>query len=181
MSQHHHLSAKPGHVHLGFWDGTLPPVMTIKSGDRVTIDTLSGEVPDLPDAASGFTLLPEHRDVLVHGLWGPGPHLLTGPIAVEGARKRHVLEVRILDITLRQDWGWNLQLPLHGTLPEDFPSLRRIHVPIDREKGLIRMPWGQALLAAPFFGNFGVAPPREWRRLSSKEPRAFGGNMDNKE
>jgi acetamidase/formamidase len=181
VSRHHHLSAEPGHVHLGFWDGTLAPVLTIKSGDRVTIDTLSGQLLDLPDASSGFTLLPEHRDVLAHGPQGPGPHLLTGPIAVDNARRGNVLEVRILDIKLRQDWGWNLQLPLLGTLPEDFPALRRIHVPIDREKGLVRMPWGQELAVAPFFGNFGVAPPREWGRLSSKEPRAFGGNMDNKE
>jgi acetamidase/formamidase len=43
------------------------------------------------------------------------------------------------------------------------------------------MPWGQELELHPFFGNFGVAPPRAWGRLSSKEPRAFGGNMDNKE
>jgi acetamidase/formamidase len=124
VSRHHHLSAQPGHVHLGFWDGTLAPVLTIKSGDRVTIDTLSGELVDLPEASSGFALLPEHRDVLAQGTWGPGPHLLTGPIAVENARRGNVLEVRVLDIKLRQDWGWNLQLPLRGTLPEDFPALR---------------------------------------------------------
>ena len=40
---------------------------------------------------------------------------------------------------------------------------------------------GQDLPLEPFFGNFGVAPPLHWGRLSSKEPRVFGGNMDNKE
>jgi acetamidase/formamidase len=66
-------------------------------------------------------------------------------------------------------------------LPDDFPELRRIIVPLDRNKNLVKLPWGQELALSPFFGNFGVAPPVGWGRLSSKEPRPFGGNMDNKE
>ena len=77
--------------------------------------------------------------------------------------------------------GLEFQLPLHGTLPEDFPDARLIHVPIDTRNKRARLPWGQELELQPFFGNFGVAPPSAWGRLSSKEPRAFGGNMDNKE
>jgi acetamidase/formamidase len=178
---HHHLPATPKTVRWGYWDGSLPPVLTIHSGDTVTIDTISGEPRDLPDPARGFTILPEHRQVLDAGYEGPGPHLLTGPIAVEGAKAGDVLEVRIRELKLTQDWGWNLQVPLLGTLPEDFPELRRMHVPLDRANNLVRMPWGQELALDPFFGNFGVAPPPQWGRLSSKEPRAFGGNMDNKE
>ena len=177
----HHLPAKPGTVRWGHWDGSLPPVLTIRSGDTVTIDTLSGEPEDLPDAISGFTIVPGHREVLDAGYVGPGPHFLTGPIAIEGAEPGDVLEVRIHEIELRQDWGWNLQVPLRGTLPEDFPELRRLHVPLDRKNNRARMPWGQELALEPFFGNFGVAPPLHWGRLSSKEPRVFGGNMDNKE
>jgi len=178
---HHHLPATPKTVRWGYWDGSLPPVLSIRSGDTVTIDTVSGEPRDLPDPARGFTVLPEHRQVLDAGYEGPGPHLLTGPIAIEGAKAGDVLEVRIRELKFTQDWGWNLQLPLLGTLPEDFPELRRMHVPLDRAKNLVRMPWGQELALDPFFGNFGVAPPPQWGRLSSKEPRAFGGNMDNKE
>src|SRR5882757_9884567 len=178
---HHHLPATPKTVRWGYWDGSLPPVLTIRSGDTVTIDTISGEPRDLPDPAQGFTILPEHRQVLDAGYEGPGPHLLTGPIAVEGAKAGDVLEVRIRELKLTQDWGWNLQVPLLGTLPEDFPALRRMHLPLDRANNLVRMPWGQELALDPFFGNFGVAPPPQWGRLSSKEPRAFGGNMDNKE
>ena len=33
MSRHHHLSAEPGHVHLGFWDGTLAPVSWVERFD----------------------------------------------------------------------------------------------------------------------------------------------------
>jgi len=178
---HHHVPANPNTVHWGYWDSSLAPVLSVRSGDRVTIDTLSGEPADLPGPTSGFSVLSDHREVLTAGRRGPGPHLLTGPIAVADARAGDVLEVRIHEVTLRQDWGWNLQLPLHGTLPEDFPAARLMHVPIDVRNKRARMPWGQELELRPFFGNFGVAPPPAWGRLSSKEPRAFGGNMDNKE
>jgi acetamidase/formamidase len=92
-----------------------------------------------------------------------------------------VLEVRLLDIRFRDDWGWNIQVPWLGTLPEDFPELRRLHIPIDRARNIASLPWGQEIPLAPFFGNFGVAPPPAWGRLASTQPRAFGGNMDNKE
>lgn len=178
---HHHLHATAETVRWGHWDGSLAPALVIKSGDTVTIDTLSGELEDLPDPTSNLEILPGHREVLNVGKAGPGPHFLTGPIAIEGARPGDVLEVRIHEIKLRQNWGWNLQAPLKGTLPEDFPELRRIVVPLDRKRKTAKLPWGQQISLRPFFGNFGVAPAVGWGRLSSKEPRPFGGNMDNKE
>jgi acetamidase/formamidase len=177
----HHLASVPGNVHWGLWDGTLRPALTIKPGDRVVIETLSAEPEDMPDPALGFSIVPGHKEVHEHTFRGPGPHFLTGPIFVEGAEVGDVLEVRLLDIKYRANWGWNLQAPLLGTLPEDFPELRRIHIPLDLARNVARMPWGQELELDPFFGNFGVAPPVSWGRLSSKEPRSFGGNMDNKE
>lgn len=177
----HHLPAIPGNVNWGQWDAALRPALRIKSGDRVVIDTLSGEPEDMPDPALGFTPVPGQQDVFANTFRGPGPHMLTGPIFVEGAEPGDVLEVRLLDIKFRADWGWNIQLPFWGTLPEDFPELRRIHFPVDGARGIATMPWGQELPLEPFFGNFGVAPKPEWGRLSSTEPRVFGGNMDNKE
>jgi acetamidase/formamidase len=177
----HYLPSVPGNVHWGLWDGTLKHVLTIRSGDRVVIETLSAEPEDMPDPSLGFSVIPGHKEVHENTFRGPGPHFLTGPIFVEGAEPGDVLEVRLLDIKYRADWGWNLQLPFLGTLPEDFPELRRIHIPLDLARNVARMPWGQELALDPFFGNFGVAPPTSWGRLSSKEPRSFGGNMDNKE
>jgi acetamidase/formamidase len=177
----HHLRSTPGNVHWGLWDGRLQPILRIASGDRVTIETLSGEPDDIPDPSLGFCVVPGHKEVLEGTFRGPGPHLLTGPIHIEGAEPGDVIAVRVLDLQLRADWGWNLQVPTLGTLPEDFPEFRRIHIPLDRKRNMARMAWGQELPLAPFFGNFGVAPPLKWGRLSSKEPRAFGGNMDNKE
>lgn len=176
----HYLPASSKTVHWGAWDARIPPALSIKSGDSVTVDTLSGEPEDLPDDAD-LIVLDEHRDVLANVQRGPGPHFLTGPIAVEGAEPGDVLEVRIDEIKLRQNWGWNLQLPLHGTLPHEFPEARRLHLPIDMAEQTVTLPWGRRMKCRPFFGNIGVAPPASFGRLSSVEPRVFGGNIDNKE
>jgi acetamidase/formamidase len=178
---HHHLPSTPGNVHWGLWDGSLASVLKIQPGDTVTVDTLSGEPEDMPDPSLGFSVVPGHKEVHESTARGPGPHFLTGPIYVDGAQPGDVLEVRVLDIQYRANWGWNIQVPFLGTLPEDFPELRRIHIPLDIARNIAKLPWGQELTLDPFFGNFGVAPPLSWGRLSSKEPRSFGGNMDNKE
>ena len=49
-----------------------------------------------------------------------GPHILTGPVAVRGAKAGQVLEVRIKKIELNCDWGYNVIRPLGGALPDDF-------------------------------------------------------------
>ena len=64
----------------------------------------------------------------------PG-HILTGPIAVEGAVPGDVLEVDILDVQLRQDWGYNLIKPLAGTLPDDFHETRHPEHPARPRRG----------------------------------------------
>lgn len=176
----HYLAAIPGNVRWGQWDASFEPVLHIRSGDSVVIETLSGEPEDLPPFRR-FTPIPFHDAVLANAPRGPGPHLLTGPIYIEDAVPGDVLEVRLVDIALRSDWGWNLQRPGFGTLPEDFGQLRRIHIPIIQERRVAVMPWGQEIPLRPFFGNFGVAPAHACGPLSSIEPRAFGGNMDNKE
>jgi acetamidase/formamidase len=55
------------------------------------------------------------------------------------------------------------------------------HLPIDRERRVVLLPWGKELELKPFFGVLAVAPPAEWGRITTVMPRAHGGNMDNKE
>ena len=134
-------------------------------------------------AAGGrrFEILADH--LAIHRGLEPrlGAHILTGPIAVEGAEPGDVLEIQILAIEPRQNWGYTRIRPLSGTLPEDFPIRRIWHTRIDRQRGIATVPWGAEIELAPFFGVMGVAPPPVYGAFTSIVPREFGGNMDLKE
>jgi acetamidase/formamidase len=178
MAIHHTLGPTPATVHWGFLDAKIPPRLTIDSGDTVTIETVSGGLTDVGDTS---VMLPHHREICETLKPSPGPHILTGPIAVRGAEPGDALEVHIKAIELTVDWGWNLIRPLRGTLPEDYPDFRCRIIPIDRTAMTAKLPWGPIIPLSPFFGIMAVAPPAKWGLCSSVEPRAFGGNMDNKE
>jgi acetamidase/formamidase len=180
MGSHHVLNATSATVHRGAFDAAFAPVLTVKSGDTVEVTTLSGDSADLPATGSGFTVSAQHREVLDKVAPGEGPHFMTGPIAIDGALPGDELVVEIVKVELAQNWGWNLTRPGKGTLPHDFPALRRIHVAIDQTRGVVTMPWGLELKAAPFFGIIGVAPPPADGRMTSVIPHAWGGNIDNK-
>src|SRR6202051_725805 len=117
MSQHHVVSCRPEHCHWGFFDAALKPVVTIASGDTVTVDCVSGGRDILPTDPN-FEILADHR--AIHGaLTTPrGAHSLTGPIEVAAAEPGDVLQVDILSIECRQNWGYTRIRPLAGTLPE---------------------------------------------------------------
>src|SRR5262245_30532606 len=68
-----------------------------------------------------------------------------------------------------------------GTLPEEFPYYRLIHLELDRERNVAILPSGLTVPMRPFFGQLAVAPPKRFGRQNSKEPREFGGNIDCKE
>lgn len=173
------LEAGPATTHWGIFDAALPPVAEIASGEEITIRTVSGGPDMLP--GPGHHVPPELR--AIHEAGGPvlPGHILTGPVAVAGARPGQVLQVDILDVALRQDWGYNVIRPLAGGLPHDFDRVTRTILPLDAAMMTARMPWGLALPLAPFFGVMGVAPPPGWGRISTIEPRAHGGNLDLKE
>lgn len=177
---HHHLKAGPETCQWGYLDAAAKPVMRIKSGDRVTIDTVSGNAAFLPPRDK-FHVPQELLEIHKHVQPGPGPHILTGPVYVEGAKPGGVLEVRIEDVKCTTDWGLNTIRPLSGTLPYDFPETRSLLIPLDLERMVGKLPWGLDLPLSPFFGIMGVAPPPSWGKVTSIMPRAFGGNLDNKE
>lgn len=176
----HRLSASPDTCRWGYFDASVPPVLTIASGEEVEIESVSGGPDTLPP--EGFHVPPELLEIHRANPGLPfGPHILTGPVAVAGAEPGDVLQVDILDVGLRQDWGYNRHRPLVGTLPDDFPDHHFMNIPLDGERMIGRLPWGLELPLSPFFGVMGVAPPSSWGRCSSTVPRAFGGNLDNKE
>ncbi len=175
------LHASPETCAWGYFDASLPPVLEIESGDTVTIETVSGGPDQIPQQGMGFDIPPELPDIHTRAERQLPGHILTGPVAVAGARPGDVLEVEILDVQLRQNWGWNIIRPLAGTLPDDFQNSRLEIIPLDPEAMRARLSWGLELPLHPFFGVMGVAPPPNWGRISTIQPRAHGGNLDNKE
>jgi len=175
----HELAASPDSVHWGYFDAALPPVLEIESGDKVMLTSVSGGPEVVPK--SGFVVPDALHDIHASVPQKLQGHILTGPVAVRGAKPGHVLEVRIHDIRLVQDWGYNAVRPLAGALPDDFSETRLMTIPLDADRGIATLPWGTELRLQPFFGVMGVAPPREWGAITSIIPRRHGGNLDNKE
>src|SRR5262245_8162476 len=174
----HRLDPGTTTVHWGYFDAALAPRLEVDSGDTVIVDTVSGAPEVVPDES---LYRREHLEIVRTLKPILGGHILTGPVAVRGAEPGDTLEVRIKAIDLTADWGWNVIRPLRGTLPEDFPKFERRTLPIDRKAMTSRLPWGPTVPLQPFFGILGTAPRPEYGRVSSIEPREFGGNMDCKE
>jgi acetamidase/formamidase len=178
----HHLDAGADTVHWGYFDAALKPLITVEPGDTVVMSTVSGPASVMPPPNSGLVVPQALR--AIHQHVQPklnGPHILTGPVAVRGAKAGQVLEVRIKSIELHYDWGYNSIRPLAGALPDDFEKARLIHIPLDRARMVGKLPWGLELPLRPFFGIMAVAPPPAWGPVASPPPRRNGGNMDNKE
>ncbi len=173
------IDASPENVHWGYFDAGIPPLLTVSSGDTVTISTVSGGPEVMPKAP---LIVPEALSA-VHATQRPKlpGHICTGPVEVRGAKAGQVLEVRIKDIELHYDWGFTYVAPQKGALPDDFDEMHLMHIPLDRERMTGRMPWGLELPLKPFFGVMAVAPPTAWGSLSTLPPRRNGGNLDNKE
>ena len=165
----HLLQSRPETVHWGYFDGALPPVLTIESGDRVS-DRMRIRQSGM-DAACEIrrsSRSTTSKSFIGKLKRGSGNHILTGPIDVNGAKAGDVLEVKILEIDMRQDWGFNLFRSYGGTLPEEFNYYRIIHVALDRAANVATMPSGLKVPLAPFFGQLAVAPPNRLRQAEQQ-------------
>jgi len=110
---------------------------------------------------------------------GPGGHILTGPVYVEGAEPGDVLEVKILSIELPLDYGYN---GCSGYLPENCETgVQSKIIPLDRKKMTAEFLPGIIIPLKPFYGSLGIAPAPEVGRLSSNPPGRHAGNLDNRE
>lgn len=179
--KHHTLKSNVSTVHWGYFDAAVAPVLTIESGDRVTVETVSGAPDVMPPPGSGLEMPPELPEIHAKVPRKLPGHLLTGPIAIKGAMPGDALEVEIEAIEPRQAWGYNAIRPLSGALPGEFDEVRIVHIPIDMARKVGKLSWGAEIPIRPFFGVMGVAPPPAWGMCSSIQPRQNGGNLDNKE
>jgi acetamidase/formamidase len=182
----HTLMPSPQTVHVGYFSAALKPVLTVDSGDTVTIESVAGLDPAVVDASGVVppSAVPEYTRAIRREVTdrGPGPHILTGPIFVNGAMPGDVLEVRIQQVDLAIDYGNNVQRPYTGALPEEFPGVFQRLIPIDRSTKTARLAPGVVVpVMRPFFGVMGVAPLPAMGRISSLPPGVHTGNIDNKD
>lgn len=179
----HTLKATPNTVAWGYYSAAAKPVLRVQSGDTVEIQTVSGSPSRLEAAGLPSNQIEPELGAIYDEVKdrGPGGHLLTGPIYIEGAEPGDVLEVRIKEVRLAVPYAYNSFRPGAGFLPDDFPSARTKIVPLDRERMVARFAPGIEIPLHPFFGSMGVAPPIENGRINSAPPWIHAGNLDNKE
>jgi acetamidase/formamidase len=180
--------------------GRLPnaaraPVLQVRDGDVVTVDTLShegileefGRDPVAWFGAHGVAsdeVLADAVDVARHleRAPGSGPHVVTGPIAVAGAAPGDLLRVEVLDLRLRVPYGVISNRHGFGALPDEYPEAPGTFSVFTRvEDGRATMPFAGGRAArwpvAPFLGVMGVATATD-HELSSTPPGRHGGNLD---
>lgn len=177
------LKPTPKTVAWGYYDASTPPVLRIKSGDTVEIQTLLTSEPDPLEAAGVPPDQVEQslRDIVAQVKdKGPGGHILTGPIYVESAEPGDVLEVRILSIKLAIPYAYNGFGPRTGIFPNEFPYPKMKIIPLDDKRMAAHFADGIEIPLHPFFGSMGVAPPLRSGRISSGPPWIHAGNLDNK-
>jgi len=182
-SGNHVLKPGPKTVVWGYYSASAPPVLRVRSGDTVQVQTLITSSPERLEGAGTPANQVEQalRDIYQEVKdKGPGGHILTGPIYVEGAEPGDVLEVRIKAIKLAIPYAYNAFGPGRGFLPEDFPYPRMKIIPLDEQRMIARFADGIEIPLQPFFGSIGVAPPLVSGRISSAPPWIHGGNLDNK-
>lgn len=171
-------------------DGTLSPnrspILTIKSGDTVTIETVSmigveGKFEDYLEK-NGYKLTDtplfekiiasqELIPPLVHS------HTLTGPIYIEEAKAGDVLELHINNIELTTPFANARVRPGAGGLPDMVTSVQYFMAKFNEARTHADF-IGESLPLNPFFGIMGNAPTE---LAPSGPPQFCGGNLDCKE
>lgn len=179
----HRLEATPGTVAYGYYWSEAKPAIRVKSGDFVDVETMLTNTPTgLERIGVKPEDVPQHlRDIVAQdtgALRGPGGHILTGPIYVEGADSGDVLEVRIKSISLPIAYGYN---GCSGFVRELCEQRTSTLIHLDRKKMTAEVAPGIVVPLHPFFGSMGVAPAASLGRVSSNPPGRHAGNLDNKE
>ncbi len=199
--------------------GTLPnrdtaAMLTLMSGETVTIDSVSHEglLEDQGRDPVGYlaefgvpakAVLDDARDIaaslIIHD-FDDGPHIVTGPIAVDGVVPGDLLKVEVLTLALRATYGFISNRHGLGALPGEFPEQTQRHADaaphcphrygsvcrfttVEERHGEPHgiLPYADGLAAEfplnPFVGLMGVAPDTS-ETINSVPPGNHGGNLD---
>jgi acetamidase/formamidase len=188
----HLIKSGPETVHWGYLWGAAEPVLRIKPGETVTMETVSHEglmgdqgPPEkffarfgidreqvLADAVAVYTKV-QHS--------GLGPHVVTGPIYIEGAEPGDTLAIHVIAAKPRVPYGVNSMRSGKGGLPDEFTLNRSVVIPFDEARGVAKFAPKIEIPLKPFFGIMAVGPARSMGKLSSVPPGTYGGNIDLKD
>jgi acetamidase/formamidase len=182
-----HVPSNSNTVVWGYLPAGRMPVLTIRSGQTVRIDTVShqglingtdpvkffgaaGIAPSevLADASEIYAKAPRPKDA--------GAHVLTGPIFVEGAEPGDMLEVRMLDFQFRVPYGVNNSNKGTGVLPEVHAKPYPKVIKFDLQRRVALFAPGIEVPLVPFMGIMAVMPPEAL--TNTRPPGIYGGNMD---
>lgn len=191
------------------------PVLSVASGSTVTFDTVSHEglLEDQGrDAEKFFTskgvnaafILDEAKAItnstLNHDFDKDGPHIVTGPIEIKGAKPGDVLKVEVLKVEPRVPYGVISNRHGKGALPGEFPKKTpqagasadnperygnvSVFTPIEKNasgdyEGVLETDSGSSIRfpLSPFMGLMGVAANTS-EKVHSVPPSFYGGNID---
>ncbi len=193
------VESVPGNVIWGeLFKPDSAPILTVKSGDRIRMETISHEgiLDDQGDTTEFLTsngiaqadILPDQLTVRAEVTKsGPGPHVITGPIFVEDAEPGDVLEIKTIDIDYRVPYGVISNRHGRGSLPGEYPDdgspiyTKVIPIRMEEEIGVFRPSNGLPDLEIPlkpFMGVMGVVPADPEEAVNSVPPGLYGGNID---
>jgi acetamidase/formamidase len=184
VQSNHRLLPTPKTITWGYFDARTSPVLRIRSGDVVEIESLVAFTVEGLEAAGlrreqiQSALLEIDREVKDRG---NVPHILTGPIWVESAEPGDVLEVKVISVEPTVPYAVNFFGPGRGFLADEFTYEHYKLTPLDLSRKVARFSKDIEIPIKPFFGVMGVAPPGFSGRISSGPPWIHAGNMDNKE
>jgi acetamidase/formamidase len=172
-------------VRLGVFDATLPPIVTIESGDLVSFPNTWSHFMNELQPGVPVSRLAELRTSNP----GRGPHSIIGPIAVKDAEPGDVVEIRYRRL-MPVAWGAVFNNPAAlgtGLLPNDFSQGQIKYVDLDLARMEGRFAPDITIPLTPFQGTLGVAPPDGFFPplspgvTSSVPPGPHGGNLDLRE
>ena len=212
-----YVPSTPENVVWGAYPEDKPPVLSVESGAVVRIDTLthagSTQAEDPERFLGQFGVAPNEILQDVIDFWdsksdrpreGYGPHVITGPIHIEGAVPGDMLEVEVLSLETRVPYGINNTGATTGVFAVDYPGAPPggeppFEIPAIRHFIRSAVVGGQevALFSddihvplAPFMGVMAVAPEAPTVGQpgvtvagiqGSRPPGSFGGNLDIKD
>jgi len=159
------------------WNNQLRPVAEVNEGDLVIFECRDGSDNQMSDKSTSEDVAKLDFNRV---------HALSGPVLVRGAEPGDALEVEVVEVRPRYNYGWTSMLPGFGLISSnpnapvlDDPEFQSAYFRLWRfSDGFARMDQNKVRVPlAPFMGIMGVAPARKgvYRTIP---PFEIGGNFD---